>query len=123
MCKFERLVRVSPSAAYTHRDIFIRNTRVTPTISAQAIQKKLHRVDRLKIEGKNIKLLAAGYLTDRFRGTTRKIKTNKDFIWVESGVPSFGRLDFRLLVKGNGSIKLIYDSLKGGYYTKEALLK
>lgn len=104
-------------------DISIRNTRVTPTISAQAIQKKLHRVDRLKIEGKNIKLLAAGYLTDRFRGITRKIKTNKDFIWVESGVPSFGRLDFRLLVKGNGSIKLIYDSLKGGYYTKEALLK
>jgi len=47
-------------------DISIRNTRVTPTISAQARQKKLHRVDRLKVEGKNIKLLATGYLTDRF---------------------------------------------------------
>jgi len=104
-------------------DVTIENTRVTPTISNQAVQKKLHRADRFKVEGKNIKLVAAGRLTDRFRGLTQKVKTRENFIWVESGVPSFGKVNYRLLVKGKGDVKLIYDSLKGGYYTKTAALK
>jgi len=104
-------------------DITIENTRVTPTISDIAIQKKLHRSDRLKIEGVNVKLLAAGRVIDRFRGITQKIKTYKNSFWIKSGVPSFGRVDYRLLVKGKGNIKLIYDSLKGGYYTTAATLK
>ena len=104
-------------------DITIRNTRVTPTISTIAVQKKLHRADRLKIEGSNIKLLAAGHLTDKYRGTTQEVKPFKNFIWVEKGVPSFGKIDYRLLIKGKGSVKLIYDSLKGGYYTKDITLK
>lgn len=104
-------------------DITIENTCVTPTISDIAIQKKLHRSDRLKIEGENVKLLAAGLLTDRFRRITQKIKTYKNSFWIKSGVPSFGRVDYCLLVKGKGNIKLIYDSLKGGYYTKASALK
>lgn len=104
-------------------DITLKNTRVTPTISAQARQKKLHRADRLKLEGKNVKLLAAGSLIDRFRGITRKIKTRDNSLWVSSGIPSFGKVNYRLLVKGKGNIKIIYDSLKGGYYTKTATLK
>lgn len=103
-------------------DISIENTHVTPTISAIAMQKKLHRGDRLKIEGKNAKLLAAGWLTDRFRGLTRKIKPYKNYIWVNSGIPSYGRVSFRLLLEGKGDIKLIFDSLKGGYYTKTIAL-
>jgi len=104
-------------------DITVKNTHVTPTISAQARQKKLHRSDRLKLEGKNVKLLAAGSLIDRFRGITQKIKTRDNSLWIGSGIPSFGKMDYRLLVKGKGSIKIIYDSLKGGYYTKTATLK
>jgi len=41
----------------------------------------------------------------------------------KSGVPSFGRVEYRFLVEGKGNIKLIYDSLKGGYYTKSVTLK
>jgi len=75
------------------------------------------------MEGKNAKLLAGGHLIDRFRGITKKMKVHQDFIWIESGVPSFGTVDLRLLAKGKGEIKLIYDSLKGGYYTKTITLK
>lgn len=98
-------------------DVSIKDTRVTPTISAEAMQKKLHRADRFKVEGKNVKLLAAGFLTDPFRGITKNIKILENSFWVDSGVPSFGKVDFRLLVKGKGNIQLTYDSLKGGYYT------
>ncbi len=104
-------------------DISVKNTRVTPSISAVAREKKLHRADRIKVEGKDVKLLASGRLTDRFRGITRKVKTREDFIWIESGVPGFGKVDYRLLVKGKGSIKIIYDSLKGGYLSKTVTLK
>jgi len=104
-------------------DVSVKNTRVTPTMSAQAVQKKLHRADRLKIEGQSIKLVAAGRLFDKYRGITNKIKTRDNYIWVESGVPSFGRVEYRFLVEGKGNIKLIYDSLKGGYYTKSVTLK
>ncbi len=104
-------------------DVSVKNTRVTPTMSAQAVQKKLHRADRLKIEGQNIKLVAAGRLFDKYRGITGKVKTRDNSIWVESGVPSFGRAEYCFLVEGKGNIKLIYDSLKGGYYTKSVSLK
>ena len=104
-------------------DISVKNSRVTPSISAIASQKKLHRADRIKVEGKDVKLLASGRLTDRFRGITQKVKTQEDFLWIESGVPGFGKINYRLLVKGKGSINIIYDSLKGGTYTKTATLK
>lgn len=104
-------------------DVSVKNTRVTPTMSSQAVQKKLHRADRLKVEGQNIKLVAAGRLFDKYRGITSKVKTRDNYIWIESGVPSFGRVEYRFLVEGKGNVKLIYDSLKGGSYTKSVTLK
>ncbi len=104
-------------------DVAVKNTRVTPTVSARAIQKKLHRADRFRVEGQNVRLLAAGMLTDEYRGLTHKMETRDNSIWVESGIPSFGRIAVRFLVKGKGNITLIYDSLKGGYSTQPATLK
>ena len=69
------------------------------------------------------KLLAAGRLMDKYRDITQKIETQKNYIWIKSGIPSFGRVVYRLLVQGKGEMKLIYDSLKGGYYTTTANLK
>ena len=104
-------------------DISVRNTRVTPSISSLAAQRKLHRADRLKVEGKNVKLTAAGRLFNQYRGITGKVETRDNSIWVESGVPGFAQLTYRFLVRGKGSVKLIYDSLKGGYLTTTVTLK
>jgi len=117
-------VKVKKTASDLYQiDICIKNTRITPTISTQAKQKKLHRLDRLHIEGKNIKLLAAGNITDLYRGTTDKIETQGNIIWIEKGIPGFGQTNLRLLVKGKGDVRLAYDSLKGGYYSKNISLK
>jgi len=104
-------------------DISVRNTRVTPSMSALAAQRKLHRADRLKIEGQNVKLTAAGRLFDQYRGVTGKVETRDNSIWVESGIPGFARVTYRFLVRGKGTVKLTYDSLKGGYLTTTATLK
>jgi len=104
-------------------DVTVANSRVTPSMTAVAMQKKLHRLDQVRVEGQKAELVAAGLLVDPFRNLTRKIKTTKNSFWSESGVPSFGRVDFRLIVKGDGPINLVYDSLKGGYLTKTVKLE
>ena len=66
----------------------------------------------------------AGRITDRLRQQVTPIDPKgKNFIWVKSGIPGYTRAEFRFLVKGKGQIKLVYDSLKGGYYTKTVDLK
>lgn len=104
-------------------DVTIKNTRVTPTISTIAVQKKLHRLDKFSLEGKKVELLAAGRIIDRFRETTEDIKTIGNSIWVKSGIPGFKAVDFRFLVKGSKEVNLVYDSLKGGYYSKTVKLE
>jgi len=103
-------------------DVSVANSRVTPSIAAVAVQNKLHRADLFKVAGSRVELVAAGQLVDKFRGLTRKIKVRDNAFWVESGVAGFGRLDFRLLLKGTGKVDLVYDSLKGGTKRKAILL-
>lgn len=104
-------------------DVRIENTRVTPSISFQAQSQKLHRPDRFQVKGKGIQLVAAGNLTDPYQNKTRKIETQDDFFWNETGISGFGKKDFRLVIRGQGQIELIYDSLKGGYITTTSRLK
>ncbi len=104
-------------------EMAVANSRVTPSIQAVAAQKKLHRPDRVTLEGGEAKLVAAGLLYDKYRGLTSKIDVKKNGFANEPGVPSFGRVEYRLVVKGKGQAKLVYDSLKGGYITKIVTLE
>jgi len=99
-------------------DLSIVNSRVTPSISAVAIQNKLHRPDEVRLEGKSVKLVAAGFLVDEFRGLTRPLKIIKNRLLIENGVPGFGRINLRLLIEAEGKVEIIYDSLKGGLKRK-----
>jgi hypothetical protein len=104
-------------------DVTVSNSRPTPSMTALAAQKKLHRADQLSVGGKDVSLVAAGYITDRFRGLTRAVKTRKNSLWVENGVPGHGRVELRLVVKGAGRLELTYDSLKGGVKTRSVALE
>lgn len=99
-------------------DLSVANTRITPSISAVAIQNKLHRPDEVRLEGKKVKIVAAGYLVDEFRGLTGPIKVRQNRLLIETGVPGFGRINLRLLVEATGQAEIIYDSLKGGLKRK-----
>jgi hypothetical protein len=103
-------------------DVTVSNSRITPSMSAQAVQKKLYRPDRLTVKGG--KLLTAGILVDEYRGQVQKVETNgKDFVWVENGVPGFGTVDLRLLVQGGDGLELVFDSVKGGLVSRSVSLK
>ena len=103
-------------------ELTLANSRVSPTITSLASQKRLHRPDRVRVEGTAAKILAAGYLTDRFRNLTRQIKTHDNFIWLDNGVPGFGRVELRLIIKAEAKVNLVFDSLKGGYKIKPVSL-
>jgi hypothetical protein len=103
-------------------DVRVRNSRATPSVAAQAAQKKLHRADRLQVRGPAAQPVAAGQLIDEYRGITRLLKRHQDSFWVEGGVPGFGEYRARLLVRGAGEVSLIYDSLKGGYVERRVRL-
>ncbi|MGB9892954.1 MAG: M14 family zinc carboxypeptidase, partial [Candidatus Saccharicenans sp.] len=103
-------------------DIRISNERITPSISYLAIQKKLHRPDMIRVEGQ-AKIISAGVIRDRFRDQVDPIPVRGKYSLVENGIPGFGYVDFRLWLEGAGEVKLIYDSLKGGYLEKKVSLK
>ncbi len=104
-------------------DLRVANQQVTPSISALAVQRKLHRLDQVRVEGKS-RLVSAGIVTDRFREQVEPIKVRNNSFQVENGIPGFGWVDFRLWLEGgSGQIKIVYDSLKGGYLESTVNLK
>jgi hypothetical protein len=103
-------------------DVVITNATVTPTISAIARQKNIHRVDCFGVEGK-ARLVAAGELNDPYRNQARAYKVLKNAFQVDSGISGFGKMEFRLMIEGSGAAELVYDSLKGGYYRTEIKLE
>jgi hypothetical protein len=120
--KFDRVKVQKVRDGLFQVDIVVTNATVTPTISGVALQKKIHRLDRFGVEG-GAKLVAAGALTDPYRNHTRPYKVFKNAFWVDSAVPGFGKIEFRLMIEGKGSVELAYDSLKGGYHQKEIKLE
>jgi hypothetical protein len=103
-------------------DLRMRNTRAMPTMSAQAIAKKLYRADVLRLAAKDARLVAAGELTDADRGLTKALEVRRNGVFVERGVQGFGIRELRLLVRAKGPVTLVYDSLKGGAYEKAVTL-
>jgi len=120
--KFDRVTVQKIKDDLFQVDIVVTNATVTPTISALSRQKKIHRADRVGIES-GAKLVAAGELTDPYRNQTRSCKIFKNAFPVDSGIPGFGKMEFRLMVEGRGTAALVYDSLKGGYYRREIKLQ
>lgn len=103
-------------------DFAVANAKATPTMSAQAAAQKLHRPDRIKVDGENAVLLAAGEMRDRFLGLTQAAKTRKNAFDIPGGVAGRGRKEYRILVKSSGTFTLMFDSLKGGTAEKTVSL-
>jgi hypothetical protein len=103
-------------------DLRLRNEKATPTMSAQAVAKKLFRPDRLAVKG-GATLIAAGLVTDEYRGRTQALKTVDGAAVVDGGISGYGTMDVRLVVKGSGDLRIVYDAVKGGTYETTIPLK
>jgi len=92
------------------------NPKLVPTILAKAAENNVVRPDLLTVSGRDIEVLSAGWVRDRFRpGATELIdQANLSRILVRNGHPGRTVRVIEYIVKGSGEMTVAYDSLKGG---------
>lgn len=94
-------------------DIRAKNTKLVPTRSALAAQKKLGIPDRLTLAGEGITVVAGGTPTDRWRPEQITLQDHDPkTLRAESGVPGKGEWHARWIVAGSGPFTIRYEAEK-----------
>ena len=95
----------------------VKNTRIIPTVSAQAAEHGIGRRDSIELlagEGGEVKVLAGGALADRFGAPLQFVEHQPVRLWVDTGIPGESARLFRWIVRGSGSARVRYFSERGG---------
>ena len=106
----------------------IANPKVTPTIMGRAAKNGVVRPDLLLVEGRNVEVVAAGFVDNKeihkVRPSVVPLVDQKDLkrIMIRNGWAGKTTRTAMLLVKGAGPIKVVYDSAKGGRAEKTIAL-
>jgi hypothetical protein len=102
----------------------IENPRLVPTITARAARNQVVRPDILQLQGKDLDVVSAGWVRDRFRpGATLLIDQNDlKRIMVRNGHPGRTTRVIEYIVRGSGDIEVSYSSAKGGSARKQVTL-
>ncbi len=107
----------------------ITNPKAAPTILAKAAQNNVVRPDILTIEGNTLEVISASFIADK---ETYKVNPSvtqpvdqQDLkrLVIRNGHPGKATRTVMYLVKGSGSVKVTYDSVKGGTAGKTITLK
>ena len=81
----------------------ITNSRIIPTRTAIAAQRRIGTPDRITLHGDDFKLITAGRINHRFDRTLNPLEFTSSApyrILSESGVPGEGRATYRFLIEG-----------------------
>jgi len=107
----------------------ITNPKVTPTIMARAAQNNVVRPDLLLVDGKSVEVIAASFIDNKTlykaNPSVTPLVDQKDLrrIIIRNGHPGKTTRTAMLLVKGAGTVTVVYDSVKGGKASKTIALK
>jgi len=93
------------------------NSKAVSSITSQSVRLKINPMDYLKLEGKDIKVVAGGPVTDLYRNEASYKQYKPEIQFFQ--IPSFGRVEYQFLVSGKGKLKLEYHSEKATDRTKE----
>jgi hypothetical protein len=88
------------------------NAKAMPSLTYNAIRKKIQTLDIVKLSGKNIKVVSGGKLTDPYNEIVNYKKDKPEVQFCQ--VPGFGKIEYQFLVSGNGALNVDYQSLKAG---------
>jgi hypothetical protein len=92
-----------------------------PSLSYNAVQRKLHPQDMLKVSGPAVKVVAGGRVSG-LPIETVAYKANRPELQLLQ-VPGDGKVEFEFLVSGKGDLTFAYQSLKAGKATKTVTLQ
>jgi hypothetical protein len=114
------------SAERVAGDLFKVRVRVAnrgglPSLPYAAVQKKLLPLDRLRVSGAGITVVAGGVLTDPYfeQVTYKPFRPELQMLQV----PDYGKVDYQFLVSGKGPLTVSYESAKAGTRSATADLK
>lgn len=100
----------------------VRNTRIIPTRSRQAVNRKLGLPDTFQIGGKGLKVLGGGILRNRDTGELELVKHRPEVIEVDTGIPGGQVVRVRWFLEGEGEAMVSFTAQKGGKLTRSVLL-
>ena len=92
-----------------------------PSLSYNAVQRKLHPQDMLKVSGPAVKVVAGGRVTGLPIETVTYKANRPELQFLQ--VPGDGKLEFEFLVSGKGELTVAYQSLKAGKAAKTVALQ
>ena len=101
-------------------EVPVLNDRAIPSITARALQNKLHRQDIATVAGG--KVVASGLIDDPWLGKITLQEHRPERLMVP-GVDGGSTRRLFFLVEGEGEVTVKYDSLKGGKLEKKIALK
>lgn len=97
-------------------ELTIRNPALIPTRTALAADKHVGRPDVLSLEGDDVEVIRAAWVTDRFRKheAERIDDPTPQHLRVEDGIGSKDQRTIRWIVRGKGHIRMSYAAEKAG---------
>ena len=96
----------------------IENSRFIPTRIAQDVANSISPPDVVTLAGRNVKVLSAGRVTDRFLKRAEAVKRRPERVELDT-LPGVGVVRVQFIVSGKGSFTIKVDSAKGGVVTSE----
>ena len=102
----------------------ITNDRIAPTITTRAAQHYVVPPDLLTLDG-DVEVITAGWVPSKFRpGASEMIdQKNLERIMIRNGHPGNTTRTIEYLVKGSGTVRIRYASVKGGTVEKQIVLR
>jgi Zinc carboxypeptidase len=101
-------------------EVPVLNDRAIPTMTARAVQDKLHRQDVATLTGARV--LSSGLVDNQYLDKVSLQEHRPERLMVP-GVEGLSTRILFFLVEGNGEVTVNYDSLKGGKVAKKIALK
>jgi hypothetical protein len=108
----------------------LNNPKVAPTITALAARNGVVRPDLLTLEGKQVEVVAAGWLSDtkerqRVQPAVTPLIDQKELkrIVLREGHPGRTTKTIEYILRGSGDVTLTYSSAKGGTVSTKIVLK
>ncbi|MBI3819541.1 MAG: peptidase M14 [Planctomycetes bacterium] len=91
----------------------VKNKHRMPTRSAIAANKEMGEPDLLTISGSGVEVVAGGIGTDRFKKTEVRLAEHEPGrLLLNDGIPSFGRVTARWIVRGSGKVHIQFTAEK-----------
>jgi hypothetical protein len=101
-------------------EVPVLNDRAIPSMTARAVQDKLHRQDLATVTGARV--VSSGLVDDPYLDKVQ-IQQHRPERLMVPGVEGLSTRHLFFLVEGNGEITVHYDSLKGGKISKKIALR